>query len=411
MSKVELPGELKRLVRRFLALIAVVFLADFVFGAMYVQHMVAIGMSPALIGVAFAVAIVLSTVVETPSGAWGDRYGNRRMAVAGLAMWGLSLVLFSQAGQAWAVIVALVAQFVGRAIYSGAPMTLVLNQIPEDQPDARAVVVKSAQVTRWGAAALGAASVGLFGAHLPVATMVLICGVAMTATAVWVQMTWSRGVVRAAGDGPTVVGHIVTGVRFLGNAKQLVVLVLTLWQVAMFSIMVFAWQPVVVAEFGLADTQLGWTLLVLSVATALGAVASRWVKDVTTTWLVGASVGMAASLAVASLGGAFTVIGYLAAEFLCGVLGTMLAVRSNAMFPDAQRNTLLSLYSTLSGLVMALTDQVFGLLWNGNGIMSALLVGTALATGSAVLGLAAVAAVNRARSCGREVTTLGETHG
>jgi len=60
---------------------------------------------------------------------------------------------------------------------------------------------------------------------------------------------------------------------------------------------------------------------------------------------------------------------------------------------------------------MALTDQVFGLLWNGNGIMSALLVGTALATGSAVLGLAAVAAVNRARSCGREVTTLGETHG
>lgn len=145
-----------RLRRRLAALIAVVAMADFAFGAVNIVHMTNAGLAPSSIGAVLAIAGIVSTIVEAPSGALGDMYGQRRILVIGLFLWGSGQMLFGLTSSPWPIGVALVLWAVGMACYSGAPFALVINELrAEGHEDFVGWTVRQVQVVRWCASAVG----------------------------------------------------------------------------------------------------------------------------------------------------------------------------------------------------------------------------------------------------------------
>lgn len=99
-------------------------------------------------GVAFFASLVVGTVVEVLSGDWGDRYGNRRMTVAGLALWGAGLIAFAFVTSLVGLVLTLACWSMGQAIYSGAPLALTVNAISAENTALRQAAVRWSQVSR-----------------------------------------------------------------------------------------------------------------------------------------------------------------------------------------------------------------------------------------------------------------------
>ena len=149
-------------VNRLTLLTLLVGFADFVFGTVYVTLMLRADISPSEIGLGFFVAFALSTVVEVPSGDWGDRWGQRRIASIGLVAWGVALIAFAQSANMPIVMLAsLCIWSIGQALYSGAPVSLTINSIPNDFPELRTRAVLMQNVAKWAGSAAGAGAVFL----------------------------------------------------------------------------------------------------------------------------------------------------------------------------------------------------------------------------------------------------------
>jgi MFS family permease len=384
------------LIRRLVALTALVSFADFVFGATVVAHMMNGGLTGATIGIALAVAGVFSLAVETPSGAWGDKHGQRRILVIGLALWGLGLVAFGFAQSMLMFTVALVLWGIGQSCYSGAPTSLVLNRLHDEiGEEGIARVMRRVHVVRWIASGAAAASVFLTAEHLAVDTTIIVAGALLLPVALWVRLRWPDQRSEAKESTARLLGR---GMRLAVTGEFRTQMIHAALIGFLLTVLILTWQPLSMETIGLRPESLGLVLLVFTVASAVGAWGSKFTErfGIRRVLPVGLVLTCAVMLAIGA-GAVATGASLVAAEALTGLLMCLNAIRVQQLFPDALRTTMTSIWSTVLGLSMALGDFVAGLLWEFLGVEAAVRW-CALAVAIACL---AVAMADRFRSAAR----------
>ncbi|MDX3235936.1 MFS transporter [Streptomyces sp. ME03-5709C] len=358
---------LTRYRRQLSAAATVVAFVDFVFGATFVVVMSGRGIPGSVIGALLAASQVVATVIEAPSGAWGDRYGQRRIATVGLACWAGGLVLFGLTGAVAGYAAALTLWTVGMAAYSGAPTALFIGLLsPEEKEANLAGVLRGLQIVRWLASGAGALAVAVVGNFTAPRMLILAGGVLLAGLTVWTRYGWPESPLSSE---LPVGSALRTGVRLLLRGELLGVLLLTCVATASLGLVIFTWQPMAFTYFSGGPTVLGLVLLVLTCFAALGSWASkrlpeRWALP----WALATLMLLQIVLAATGHGVAFAVVGFPVAEFLVGVAMTLVFVRAHQIYPDHLRNTLSSLVGTAAGLAMAAVDLIAGRLWEDLGI-------------------------------------------
>jgi MFS family permease len=384
------------LIRRLVVLTALVSFADFIFGATLVAHMMNSGLTGATIGIALAVSGVLALAVETPSGAWGDKHGQRRILVIGLALWGLGLVAFGFAQSMLMFTVALVLWGIGQSCYSGAPTSLVLNRLRDEIGDEGiARVMRRVHVVRWTASGAAATSVFLTAEHLDVNTTIIVAGALLLPVALWVRLRWPD---QRSDTKDSTVRLLGRGLRLAVTGELRTQMIHAALIGFLLTVLILTWQPLSMEAIGLRPESLGLVLLVFTVAAAVGAWASKFTErfGIRRVLPIGLVLTCAVMLAVGA-GAVATGASLVAAEALTGLLMCLNAIRVQQLFPDELRTTMTSIWSTVLGLSMALGDFVAGLLWEFLGVEAAVRW-CALAV---AIGCLAVAIADRFRSAAR----------
>ncbi|MEU7581324.1 MFS transporter [Streptomyces sp. NPDC041068] len=384
-DRTDRPGRRHVLVTKVWVLSGLVAVADFVFGAVFVTVMGDSGLSAAVIGGLLASTSITSLLLEAPSGAWGDRYGHKRLVVVGLTVWGAGFLLFARATGALAFGAAIVLWASGLALHSGAAQALLVNTLnAEGEEDRGTGAVRGAETIRWAAAAVGACLVAASAWTVDTRTAVTFAGLVLLAAALWVALSWPES---PKGNGLTVWRSLASGIRLVLSKKCRLLLLFSVLASVDLGIIILTWQPAAKTVAGLSTQWLGLVLLVLSVAAAAGAAATRWASRVEPAPLLGLLLlGLNLSLLCASSGGFGAGVAYLGAEFFVGAALTTLAVWGQQVFPDDLRATAASVLGTATGITIALTHGVMGSLWDRLGLVEAVTLVAAL------LGLCALAA-------------------
>lgn len=363
-----------RAVHRLAVLTAFVGIADFIFGAVYVNVLLSAGASPTLIGIGFFCAFAVSTIVEIPSGDMGDRWGQRRVAVSGLTLWGVALIAFGIAHNAPVALLATLAVWsVGQALFSGAPLSLTINVISPSATDLRARAVRWANIAKWGGSATGGIAVFVGALVIETHILISISGAILVFLALWVRFGWPESERFEPGEAE---GQLWQRLRAGWKPTLWPVLLMTMVSSALLSVILFTWQPLTAQTTGLPVTANGAVLFVLTAMAALGAWLTRF-RDVFRApgWdiriaLTIVTVGML--LAGTMPGAVTTVLALTTAELLTSYCLTALAMDAHLVFADRYRNLLWSVFSAAIGVSMAATDLVFGLLWDAVGLSSSL---------------------------------------
>ncbi|MDA1360914.1 MFS transporter [Glycomyces luteolus] len=358
------------LIRRLGILVALVSFADFIFGATVVVHMLNGGLTGATIGIALAVSGVLSLAVETPSGAWGDKHGQRRILVIGLVLWGLGLLAFGFAQSMLIFTVALVLWGIGQSCYSGAPTSLVLNRLHEEIGDEGiAGVMRKVHVIRWTASGAAAASVFLTAEHLAVDTTIIVAGALLLPVALWVRLRWPEQRSETKDSTARLLGR---GLRLAVTGELRTQMIHAALIGFLLTVLILTWQPLSMETIGLRPESLGLVLLVFTAASAVGAWGTRFTERFGARRVL--PIGLVLTCAVmltVGAGAVATGAALVAAEALTGLLMCLNAIRAQQLFPDALRTTMTSIMSAVLGLSMALGDFVTGLLWEFMGVEAA----------------------------------------
>ncbi|WP_030159709.1 MFS transporter [Glycomyces sp. NRRL B-16210] len=376
------------LIRRLCVLVALVSFADFVFGATVIVHMLDGGLTGATIGIALAISGVLANAVETPSGAWGDKYGQRRILVAGLAMWGLGLVAFGFAQSMLMFTVALALWGIGQSCYSGAPTSLVLNRLREEIGDEGiAAVMRRVHVVRWTASSAAAAGVFLTADHLAVDRTIIVAGALLLPVALWVRLRWPE---QRSATRDSTLRLLGRGLRLAATGELRTQMIHAALIGFLLTVLILTWQPLSMETIGLRPESLGLVLLVFTVASAVGAWATKFTQRFPARRVL--PVGLVLTCAVmcaVGTGAVATGAALVAAEALTGLLMCVNAIRAQQLFPDRLRSTMTSIMGAVLGLSMALGDLVAGLLWEFLGVEGAVRwCAIAVATGCAAVFIA-----------------------
>jgi MFS family permease len=345
-------------------------LIDFIFGATFVYAMSRAGLNGGEIGTLLAVSQVVSIVVDAPSGAWGDRYGQRRVMVIGLTAWGSGLVLFGVGGGAIQFGVALTLWGLGAAAHAGAPLALFMSWLTDEQrTSAMTGTIRIAQVVRWGCAACGAVLVAVVGKQATPGTMIVPAGAIVLGLAAWIRIVWPESTQRS---NMPLIAAVRTATKLLLRGELASVLALSCITMASISLMIFCWQPIVLSYFHGNPAVLGSAMLVLTLATAFGSWASKLVISKPVHLLTpGCLVLIQVFLMVVGDGLPFAIAGFVGAEFFAGIAMTVLMTRAYQLYSDQLRNTQASLLTTGTVLAAALIDEVAGWLWQRDGIQVA----------------------------------------
>jgi len=358
------------LVRRFVRLTGLVAAASFVFGATYVVELLDRGFSPTVVSTAFFCALAASTVLEVVSGDWGDRFGQRRMAVGGLVLWGAGLVVFGISHSFGLLVVALVLWALGQATYSGAPTALIVNAIPPGDAARRRAAVRWGQTARFAGAVVAGVLVLLRPPGLSPAGLIVAAGCALLVLAGYVRLRLPY--VRADAPLP---GRLTARIGRAWSGRLDALLTLCVVNAGLLSVFLFAWQPVATTVIGLGGRWLGALLSGLTALAALGAWAARFtvehhrVRDLDL--YLGTAV-TAVALAVMGTSAVAAWTAFVTVEVAAGYVVAVAATRAHAEFPDASRNVLWSMFSAAMGTSMAVADLALGLVWDRVGLAVAL---------------------------------------
>ncbi|WP_405008116.1 MFS transporter [Kitasatospora purpeofusca] len=404
-ARAEQPGR-HALVVKVWILTGLVAVADFIFGATFVTFMTEGGLSASVIGLLLAGTSVTSLLLEAPSGAWGDRYGHRRLVVGGLTLWGCGLVSFAFSAGAASFATAIGLWSAGLALYSGAASSLLINTLNGTGEKQRgAGAVRGTETIRWGAAAIGAALVALSARTVSTATSIVFSGAVLLCAALWVAVTWPES---PRGNALPVWRSLRAGYRLLTRGDYRVLLMLSVLTSADLGIIILTWQPAALTVAGLSEEWLGLSLLVLSMGAAAGAAATRWTSRRDPAVVVCAAlIGLNGSLLCLSLGGIGAGAAYLGAEFFVGAALTSLAVWGQQLFPDDLRATATSVLGTATGITIATTHGFVGTLWERSGLADAVSVAAGTLGLSAVVGLL----IRPARRAVRPAPPADDPHG
>jgi len=358
---------------KYYALTAVVGLVDFLFGATSVAVLLGRGFSGTQVGLVAAGGMLIAALVEVPSGAWGDKFGLRLVAAAGLATWGAGLVVFAIGSAFWIVLVSLCLWAGGAAMHSGAPMSLVVNVLHStDRSEAVPAVIRRAQTTRWVASTVGAvAAIGLLKVLKP-NVVIMLGGVILVVTAGWVARAWPD--VRANQRLQSTAFYVRSALRLILSRNLTVLLLISSFVSVPAAIMMVSWQPA-----GLSIAQINEKYLPLVfLSYSLGAAAGAWLSKLSRVLVSARAVFimsllmLVALFAATTVGPAAVVIAFFAAEVLSGALLTSLAIVQQDAFPSSLRNTLTSGFSMCAALAWSISSLAFGLAWHSLGIHGAL---------------------------------------
>lgn len=363
----------RKLVVKAQVLTGVVAVADFVFGATFVTFMGQRGLDAAMIGGLLALPAVTAVLLDTPSGAWGDRFGHKRLLSGGLLVWGVGLVVFSLADSPAMFAAAIVLWTGGLALHSGASTALLMNTLNANgSAEHGAQALRGIETIRWAAAAAGAILVAVGGRAATDGLPIALAGALLVAAAVWVMVDWPDSPQRSSSR----IGRsILQGVRLVASFRARSLLLFAVLTSIDLGIVILTWQPMAIEIVGFDESLLGVALLVLSVATAAGAGATHVTRrlppaGVLATVLVALNLSLGAVL----LGTAGAIVAYVAAELMLGVALTTLAVWAQTLFPDAIRATATSVLATATGVTLALTNGIMGPLWGAIGLTTAVAV-------------------------------------
>ncbi|WP_369962047.1 MFS transporter [Leifsonia sp. EB34] len=386
---------MRSLVVKVRVLTGLVAVADFVFGATFVTFMGQRGLEAAMIGGLLALPAVTALLLDTPSGAWGDRFGHKRLVSGGLLVWGVGLVVFSLAASPAVFAVAILLWTAGLALHSGASTALLVNTLnAHGAAEHGDTAIRGTETIRWTAAAAGAILVALGGRAATDGLAIALAGALLVAAAVWVTFAWPDSPRRAA----TPIGRsILQGVRVVGSRRARMLLLFGMLTSIDLGIVILTWQPMATDIVGVEDGLLGVVLLVLSLAIAAGAGATHGTRRLPATGVLAVAltvlnIGLGAVL----LGTAGAIVAYVLAEVMLGVALTTLAVWAQALFPDVIRATATSVLATATGVTLAVTNGIMGPLWGAIGLTEAV-----AAAAGVVLVLVAAGAAHALRRAAR----------
>ena len=357
------------------ALSMLVALPDFVFGAVYMTVLLGDGFSPALIGVEMMGSTLLSTVVEIPSGDLGDRFGQRRIATLGLAIWGLSLIVFPalHRDSPWLLFAVLLVWTVGQALYSGAPLALTVNAIARNHVKRRGLAIRVSMIAKWVGAAAGAAVSLVLLRPIGETRAIAASGALLVILAFWLRFGWPESRVSST----ALQQHgMLSRLRSSWSCSLWPLLTVTAETSMLLSVMLFVWQPLVADDAHLPASANGVVLLAMTAIAAAGAWLARFHRE-RRIWDVVAAL-LFVGMTFVTMGLLHDpIVTYLALgmlEISTSYIATAIGTEYHMVFPDESRNLLSSVFSAAAGVAMGLSDFGFGLVWDSLGMNRALIV-------------------------------------
>lgn len=366
---------------RLCLLVAIVGLADFVFGATYVNLLASRGMSTSLMGVAFFAATVVGTLVEIPSGDLGDRVGQRLVGGCGLVVWGASLIILAAVVGGFGAFLSLIMWQVGQALYSGAPISLSVNLIAQSDVVGRTAVVRYSNVVGWLASASGGVAVFFATGTLSPSLLILCSGMLLFVAGAWMILWWPAQRSVPSAERSVLPQSMIERVRLGWSRKLSRLLTLVVLNAACLSVLLFAWQLLLSSLPGDHGSYSGVFLFGMALSAALGSWLTRFDSSLhgrligIPVAIVAAGVGLvwsSSSMDLGTLAAAFAVT-----ELACGYGTTLAWSRAHQSFEDHSRNLFSSLFSACSATAMGVTDLWFGYLADVLGVRHAVATGGA----------------------------------
>jgi hypothetical protein len=159
--------------------------ANNLYGASYVLLMHTRGLSPARIGQALFVSLLVLTICDYPSGTLADKFGRRNALGLGFLLWGAALVAFGLAHTYPSVLAAVALWAVALALVSGTASSWLVEELRSvgDETTYRRILPRTGSLCLLlGAAAAAAGSplvarVGLVAPVMVAAVLTLVAGV------------------------------------------------------------------------------------------------------------------------------------------------------------------------------------------------------------------------------------------
>lgn len=357
----------KSVLRRITIAYGLLTLFDFLFGSVYIVVLLNKGLSPIQIGSLFGISSALSLLIEAPSGALADRFGHRKFLVAGLVIWGASLVLLAHSTMIISIGLSLAFWTSGMALQSGtfAPI-LVSAARQSDRQKLFEQLSRLTQNAKWLMSAIAAILVWSLGNVWDSTTIIVTAGIGLIFLSVvcfsMFEETHSRSHSR-----------ITTTLRnsFLWILnKQTLPLIFGSILLGFSSVgIVIAWQPILSSA---GNVQMnGLILLALSLGALAGSQITRVLFERMSHRIV-FTLGVflvAFGLFGATLLHSSQITGFIVAEFGFGIATVGFGALQQIHFTDENRNSMFSTLSTVTILASIVANAAYGYLWDTFGVL------------------------------------------
>src|SRR5829696_7628477 len=317
------------------------------------------GFSLAEIGLAESAFHLAPVTLELPSGSLADVLGRKWSMTAGALLIAGSTALMFVADSLWLLLPALYLNGAAYAFRSGSQQAFLFDSL--DEPAGTRFTSLLGRLNSVSYVAIAATTA--IGASLAERDYALPFGLAAGAglAAAFLAAGLREPQRPPARQGMS--GTIAEALRIVRGDRQLLVLIVfaaTLWTV---SALVHLYAQAVLAERGLAPSQIGFVLGATLFTTAIGAWLSGRLATLRTFrfWTVIATGAIAGSGLL--MGGApllVALLGLIIAELFAGAFEPMIAQRVNTAITSAQRATVLSVEGFLYSVTMIWAFPLFG---------------------------------------------------
>ncbi len=319
------------------------------------------GFSLAEIGLAESAFHLAPVTLELPSGSFADVLGRKWSMTAGALLIAGSTALMFVADSLWLLLPALYLNGAAYAFRSGRSrrFSSIVSATSRPAPGSR---TSSAGSMRWPISR----SRRRRRSGRRWRSVTTRCRLDWPSARGWPPRSWppvSRSRERPVAGRRGMGGTIAEALRIVRGDRQLLALIVfaaTLWTV---SALVHLYAQAVLAERGLAPSQIGFVLGATLFTTALGAWLSGRLASLRSFrfWTVAATGAIAGSGLL--LGGApvlVALLGLIVAELFAGAFEPMIAQRVNTAITSAQRATVLSVEGFLYSVTMIWAFPLFG---------------------------------------------------
>ncbi|HEX5991639.1 MAG TPA: MFS transporter [Thermomicrobiales bacterium] len=318
------------------------------------------GFSLAEIGLAESAFHLAPITLELPSGSLADVLGRKWSMAAGALLMAGSTALMFVADSLWLLLPALYLNGAAYAFRSGSQQAFLFDSL-DDEPAGTRFTSLLGRLNSVSYVAIAATTA--IGASLAERDYALPFGLGAGAGLAAAFLAAGLKEPQRPAVGRGMGGTIAEALRIVRGNRQLLALIVfaaTLWTV---SALVHLYAQAVLAERGLAPSQIGFVLGATLFTTAIGAWLSGRLASLRPFrfWTVAATGVIAGSGLL--MGGApvpVAVLGLIIAELFAGAFEPMIAQRVNMAITSPQRATILSVEGFLYSVTMIWAFPLFG---------------------------------------------------